>query len=109
MEIDMGRAVPLGLIVNELGTDSLKHAFPGGRRGTVSLALRREGGESAVLSVADDGVGLPPLFTIRTGSVSGPGDGLGITLAATLCCQIKAELSVGPGPGAAFSIRFPLI
>jgi two-component sensor histidine kinase len=121
LEIDMGRAVPLGLIVNELITDSLKHAFPGGRRGTVFLALRREGEGVAILSVSDDGVGLPAGFMIRPGSTPGrheghspslghsPLWGLGITLADTLCEQIKAELSVGSGPGAAFSIRFPLI
>jgi two-component sensor histidine kinase len=120
LEIDMGSAVPLGLIVNELITDSLKHAFPGGRRGTVSLALRREGEGCAILSVSDDGIGLPAGFRIGPASTPGrsegrspfedsPYMGLGITLAAALCEQIKAELSVGGGPGAAFSIRFPII
>jgi two-component sensor histidine kinase len=102
IEIDIARAVPLGLIVNELVTDSLKHAFPEGRRGTISLALRREGDGVALLSVSDDGVGLPKDFTRR------PSTGLGITLAETLCGQIGAELSVGPGPGASFAVRFPV-
>jgi two-component sensor histidine kinase len=102
LEIDMARAVPLGLIANELVTDALKHAFPAGRRGCVVLGLRSEGDSSAVLSVADDGVGLPEGFVV------GESAGLGITLVVTLCDQIGGELSVGPGPGADFAIRFPL-
>jgi two-component sensor histidine kinase len=102
MEISMARAVPLGLIVNELVTDSLKHAFPGGRQGLVSLALRREVEGFAVLSVSDDGIGLPADF-----SVSGS-KGLGITLVDTLCDQIQAELFVEQGPGASFRVRFPV-
>jgi two-component sensor histidine kinase len=109
-EIDMGRAVSLGLIVNELVTDSLKHAFPEGRRGTILLALRREGEGSALLAVSDDGVGLPENFALRPSPGRGNAEGLGITLVDTLCDQIGAELSVGPGPGggASFAIRFPL-
>ncbi len=99
MEIGMERAVPLGLIVNELITDSLKHAFTGGRGGTVALALRRDAG-GAVLTVSDDGIGLPPGFTPDRS------DGLGLTLVNTLCSQVGGSLEIGPGPGASFSLRF---
>ena len=110
LEIDLSRAVSLGLIVNELVTDSLKHAFPGGRRGAVSLALRREGEDLALLSVSDDGIGLPSDFMLNSNEGRSPScEGLGITLVETLCGQIKAALTVGPGPGASFVIRFPLI
>jgi chemotaxis protein methyltransferase CheR len=51
------RAIPIGLIVNELVTNALKYAFPGERKGTVTVSLKREPGELR-LTVADDGQGL---------------------------------------------------
>jgi PAS domain S-box-containing protein len=53
------RAIPIGLIVNELVTNAVKYAFPGGTRGTVLVALKRAPGELR-LTVADDGMGLDP-------------------------------------------------
>jgi PAS domain S-box-containing protein len=53
------RAIPIGLIVNELVTNALKYAFPGERKGTVTVSLKREPGELR-LTVADDGQGLDP-------------------------------------------------
>ncbi|MER8473853.1 ATP-binding protein [Mesorhizobium sp. M1328] len=52
------QAIPLGLIVNELVTNALKHAFPGDRGGTIAVKLFRD--PSLVLTVADDGVGCHP-------------------------------------------------
>lgn len=103
LEIDMKRAVPLGLIVNELITDSLKHAFPEGRRGTVVLSLARGEGSAVVLTVSDDGVGLPEGFDL------GSSKGFGITLVDMLRNQIGARLEIGkPGRGACFSLSFAL-
>jgi two-component sensor histidine kinase len=101
--VDMKRAVPLGLIVNELITDSLKHAFPEGRRGTIVLALSRDAG--VLLSVSDDGIGLPEGFDIRASK------GFGITLIDMLRGQIDATLEIGRGPrgsGASFALGFDL-
>jgi PAS domain S-box-containing protein len=53
------RAIPIGLIVNELVTNAVKYAFPGERKGTVTVSLKRESGELR-LTVADDGQGLDP-------------------------------------------------
>jgi len=52
------QAIPLGLIVNELVTNALKHAFPGGRDGTVIVTLRNEP-SSLALTVQDNGIGCP--------------------------------------------------
>ncbi|MGC2414282.1 MAG: histidine kinase dimerization/phosphoacceptor domain -containing protein [Stellaceae bacterium] len=53
------RAIPIGLIVNELVTNAIKYAFPGERKGTVTVSLKRALGELR-LTVADDGQGLDP-------------------------------------------------
>jgi two-component sensor histidine kinase len=97
--VDMKRAVPLGLIVNELVTNSLKHGFPEARSGTVALKLRRED-EACTIRVSDDGVGLPADFTHPSSR------GLGLALVDSLCRQIGARLEAGPGPRASFAVRF---
>lgn len=56
VELSVDRAIPLGLIAQELVTNALKHAFPSGRKGRISLRLTRDG-RSCRLEVADDGIG----------------------------------------------------
>lgn len=55
--VDLDTAIPLGLIINELVTNALKYAFPEGRQGTVTIALRKDDQNRLCLEVADDGVG----------------------------------------------------
>jgi PAS domain S-box-containing protein len=59
LTLRVDRAIPCGLILNELMTNALKHAFPADRAGKVHITLRREGESSLLLGVADDGIGLP--------------------------------------------------
>lgn len=96
-------AVPLGLVANELITNSLKHAFPAGRRGTVRVALRRQpAGDRVELVVADDGIGMGRIVMdgVGTGGAAGLADaGLGKTLVAALIQQIGAELSIDDRAG----------
>jgi two-component sensor histidine kinase len=101
VEIDTKRAVSLGLIVNELVTDSLKHAFPDGRRGVVALSLRREGG-FAVLAISDDGVGLPEDFELRAAKNGG------FTIVRTLCAGMAGTFTIASESGARFTLRFLL-
>ena len=92
-------AIPCGLIVNELITNALKHAFPHGG-GTIEVALQRRGG-CLVLRVADDGVGLPEAFDLA----SLPS--LGLQLVQTLSEQIGGTLGVDRGDrGVAFTVTF---
>jgi PAS domain S-box-containing protein len=102
-EVSLGidTAIPCGLIINELVTNCLKHAFPGDAGGRLRISLHRaEQGEGYVLSVADDGVGLP----------EGPGAAdfaaLGLRLVSSLVEQLGGEMELGGGPGAEFVIRF---
>lgn len=61
------QAIPLGLIVNELATNALKHAFPNGRDGMVAVTLRKEKSSLTVI-VQDNGIGCPPNAQERIGS-----------------------------------------
>lgn len=92
--LSIDRAIPCGLILTELISNALKHAFPGGRAGEVCVSLRRSEGE-LVLGVADDGVGLPPDHETRRTPHS-----LGMRLVESLSRQIDAEIRYSRGdPG----------
>jgi NO-binding membrane sensor protein with MHYT domain/two-component sensor histidine kinase len=89
---DLDTAIPLGLIVNELVTNGLKHAYPQGG-GTIRVALGKDG-ERVEVSVSDDGVG-----SGGSGGVQDPGRGIGRGLVAALARQLNAELVTEGGPG----------
>jgi two-component sensor histidine kinase len=95
------KAIPCGLIINELVTNAFKHAFPHGRRGAVNVQMRELGGGELELSVSDDGIGLAPDFEIATSSA------MGLTLVSTLVEQLKGRLAITREPGARFAITFP--
>lgn len=95
-------AVSCGLIVNELISNSLKHGFPEGRRGNVRVRVSRDVEGYLTLAVADDGVGLPPGFDAAEQR------SMGMQIVVGLAGQLGAKLEVGKGPGAQFSVRFPL-
>jgi PAS domain S-box-containing protein len=99
--LETEKAIPLGIIVNELLTNSLKYGFPSGREGSVRLDLGK-GGASATLLISDDGIGLPSGFG-TAGS-----KGLGLNLVRLLVQQIDGSLNIGKGPGASFAISFPI-
>jgi len=100
--LNMDTAVPCGLIVNELVSNSLKYAFPEGRSGEVHLALHESLGRTARLTVADDGIGLSPEFDWTTAR------SLGLRLVRTLAQQLDGTLEVGKGPGTSFQLTFKL-
>jgi PAS domain S-box-containing protein len=99
VEVETAQAIPCGLIVNELITNALKHAFPDGRRGEVRVGLRQEPGGSIRVSVSDTGVGLPDDIASRQR------DSLGLQLVSDLAHQLLGTLDIGPG--AAFAVTFP--
>ena len=98
--LDVDTAVPLGLVINELITNALKHAFPDGRPGRITVSLREEEG-ALMLTVADDGVGLPD-------PLPSGGDGSGLVLVRTFAEKLKAEQHVRSGPGTTVQLRLPL-
>lgn len=97
ISVDANTAIALGLVVNELVANSVKHAFPGRRAGRVEVGARRLGQGRVRLRVEDDGVGM-----------SGPGDGsLGRLIVESLVEQIGGEMSVGGERGVCVTIDFP--
>jgi len=99
--LDIERAVPCGLLVNELVTNALKHAFPEGRSGTVDVGLRLTDEGICLLTVDDDGIGLPD------GVLPGDTTTLGLQLVWLLTDQLGGSLRVRAGPGAHFEIHMP--
>jgi PAS domain S-box-containing protein len=79
-------AIPFGLLVNELIANSLKHAFPGGCRGTITISVHRVDGAVRMV-IADDGVGLPEHFDMNACP------SMGLKLAASLSHQLGGSLS----------------
>ena len=100
VELDLEQAVPAGLIVNDLLSNALKHAFPDGRSGQVTLELRAEGEQRIILSVADDGIGLPAAVDPDQPQT------LGLQLVATLAKQLGATLAVERTVGSLFRLSF---
>jgi PAS domain S-box-containing protein len=98
--LDLNLAVPCGLIVSELVTNSLKHAFEEGESGTIHVELAALGEEQFRLQVWDNGRGLPP------GLQASAPQTLGLQLVNDLIRQIGGSLEMLPGPGTGFSILF---
>jgi two-component sensor histidine kinase len=99
--LDVQRAVPCGLLVNELVTNAFKHAFAPDATGRIRIELRREDA-AARLRVSDTGPGLPEDLDIERI------DSLGMQLIPLLAEQVRGELTIGRGPGACFELRFPI-
>jgi len=102
LEIGLDASVPLGLMLNELICNSLKHAFPEGRRGTVHVRLACDVPGVAILEVRDDGVGMPAEV------LEGRGASLGLRLTRTLARQLGGKLALLAGPGTTVVLSFPL-
>jgi two-component sensor histidine kinase len=98
--LSVDTAVSLGLILNELVSNSFKHAFAGGRAGALTVSLVREAA-GYCLTVADDGPGLPADYDPRKA------ESLGMQLVGTLTGQISGTVAVVPGKGARIQVRFP--
>lgn len=91
--------LPAGMLLNELVTNSLKHAFPGRAAGAVRVAVCTEG-DALVILVEDDGVGLPAL--------SPEPSTFGLQLVQNLTRQLGATIELGPGPGTKLTVRVPI-
>jgi PAS domain S-box-containing protein len=98
LEID--DAIPCGLIVNELVSNSMKYAFPGGRSGNLAVRLHVGDDDRITLAVEDDGVGLPSGLDFRDTET------LGLQLVNLLVKQLHGEIELEKGTGTVFRINF---
>lgn len=100
IQVDLDFAVPLGLLVTELTTNALKHAFPAGA-GQINVTLDQPGDEEVVLRVADSGVGfsqVPP---------ADPKPSLGLTIVEGLVRQLGGRIQSTEAQGVCWEARLP--
>jgi two-component sensor histidine kinase len=101
VKLDLETAVPVGLIINELISNALKHAFVGRVGcGTISISFRNVGCRH-VLQISDDGIGLPPGFEPASSS------SMGMEIVSILTQQLDGRLHIDGSCGASFEISFP--
>ncbi len=97
--LDIDLAVPCGLIVNELVSNALKYAFPDGRAGEIRVGLARDG-RNYILTVSDNGPGLPPDVDFRNTP------SLGLQLVNMLAGQLEGTVELDSSKGTRFKITF---
>ncbi|RJP75258.1 MAG: PAS domain S-box protein [Candidatus Zixiibacteriota bacterium] len=99
--LNVDTALPCSLLLNELLTNCLRHAFPGERPGRIQVKFHRVEPEKLTLSVRDDGVGLPPDLDYRRT------ESLGLQLVNTLAQQLGGTLEVSSDGGTEVRLAFP--
>ena len=107
MELDDVRlgidvAIPLGMMMNELVSNCLKHAFPEGRKGEIAIELKSGTGGSVMLSVADNGIGFPDGVDFRAVR------SMGMEMVITLVEQLEGSIEMERGGGTKFTVRFSI-
>ena len=100
LQLDVSQAVPLGLVLNEVITNSIKYAFPDGRSGVIGVSLSGVTGQRYLLSISDNGIGIPPQFQrSKTG-------GLGMNLIVALTDNLEGDISIESNNGTTVKITF---
>ena len=103
INLPVSDAIPCGLILNELLSNSLKHAFREGRSGSLQVTFRALGGNRIELCVTDDGIGLPADFRIEDTK------SMGFRVVRVLVTQLGAELEIRRDAGTSFSLIWSLL
>jgi len=94
-------AIPCGLIINELVSNSLKHAFPGGRRGEIKISFHAVDENEITLAVSDNGIGIPEDVDFRRTR------SLGLHLVTMLAeDQLRGQIELDRASGTEFRITF---
>jgi two-component sensor histidine kinase/CheY-like chemotaxis protein len=98
--LGLDQAIPCSLIIDEIMTNSLRHAFPKGtaKRGEIDVELRNLPDSFVELTMGDDGIGMPEGITA--------GDSMGLTLIPLLVGQLRGEMDLIKGSGTRYRIKF---
>jgi PAS domain S-box-containing protein len=99
-KLDIGTAIPCGLIISELVLNALKHAFPDNKKGRVDIAFRAGSNMQCTLVVKDSGIGLPEDLDVNTPHT------LGLQLVRALVDQLGGRVVVNRDDGVEFNIKF---
>jgi PAS domain S-box-containing protein len=99
--LDINTAIPCSLMINELVSNALKHAFPPGTGGAISIEMRQDALKRYHLNVSDNGSGFPEEVDFRNVS------SLGLQLVNTLVEQLKGKIELNKKHGTTFQIVFP--
>ncbi|KQP94881.1 ATPase [Methylobacterium sp. Leaf113] len=100
VRLDLSQLTTLSLLVVELVTNALKHAFPDGRRGTITIQIERLDPERLQLTIADDGRGMPVNFDPETSR------SLGFRIAQGLAGQLGGQLDYSNAGGTVVRLAF---
>ena len=98
--LNIDTAIPCGLIINEIVSNSLKHAFPQGRKGEIRIDFHAEKDGRMVLIVGDNGIGFPKGRDFRNAN------SLGLQLIGTLADQLKSTMELKRSHGTEFEFTF---
>jgi PAS domain S-box-containing protein len=99
IQLNLDTAIPCGLIINELLTNSLKYAFTDGKKGKIDIAIKEKGGHITI-NIADNGKGLPKEIDFRNT------ESLGLQLVVSLVEQINGKIRLDTKKGTKFTIEF---
>ena len=98
--LNVETANPCGLIVNELLSNTLKHAFPNGRHGLVFIRLHQDKNKQIALTIRDNGIGFPKELDFRNV------ESLGMELVCTLTEQLEGTIELDRDNGTSFKLTF---
>ncbi|SIT27479.1 Two-component sensor histidine kinase, contains HisKA and HATPase domains [Filimonas lacunae] len=102
IELDVVQAIPLGLILNEAVSNAIKYAFPDNRTGAIHISFEKEEDDYCLLTISDNGVGLPEGFDIHQCQ------SLGMSLMNGLSEQLGGVFYINNHNGVTITIHFPL-
>jgi two-component system, sensor histidine kinase PdtaS len=100
LELDVAQAVPLGLIINEAVTNSVKYAFPNEGNGEIDIKIQQSFANGIVLDIQDDGIGLPKDFDWQHTQ------SLGMSLMMGLAKQLDGQFEVINNKGITIQVKF---
>jgi two-component sensor histidine kinase/CheY-like chemotaxis protein len=100
IDLDINNAIPLGLIINELLSNSLKYAFPKNQKGNIRIDITETEPHNYSMVFSDDGIGLPAEFEIEKTT------SLGLHLVQSLTAQLHGSLQVYREKGTRFELKF---
>jgi PAS domain S-box-containing protein len=100
VSLDAESAIPCGLIINELVSNALKHAFPEGGAGEIGISFTYRNGDGIALVVRDNGIGLPDHLDFRNSP------SLGLNLVCNLAKQLNGTIELDSKAGTTFTISF---